>query len=108
MVKYQVKIANEAKQSLKEFYNWLQENESQSVASKVRDGLLQSIDALGERPDKNGLLKEMIGSEIEYRRVLKWSYKVIFTIEEQVKEVKVVDIVHSRRSPKYIQKRFGQ
>lgn len=107
MVKYQVKIAKEAKQSLKEFYNWLQENESELVASKVKDGLLQSIEALSERPERNGLLKEMARSEIEYRRVLKWSYKVVFIIEEQAKEVKVVDIVHSRRSPKYIQKKLG-
>ena len=40
MVNYQVKISKEARRSLKEFYNWLKENQSELVASKVREGLL--------------------------------------------------------------------
>lgn len=106
MVRYQVKISEEAKQSLVDFYTWLRENESEVIASKVRSGLLDSIESLALRPDRNGFLTEMIGSEIEYRRILKWSYKIIFTIKEDHKEVIVVDVIHARRSPKYIQNKL--
>ncbi len=43
MVKYQVEISDEAKDALKKIYDWLKEEESLSVAQKVRGGILDAI-----------------------------------------------------------------
>lgn len=43
MVKYQVEISDEAKDALKKIYDWLKDEESLSVAQKVRDGILDAI-----------------------------------------------------------------
>lgn len=108
MVEYQVKVGKEAKQSLRDFYTWLKKNESESLAIKVIEGIIESIASLSIRPERYGLLLEMPGSEIEYRKILKWSYKIIFVIEEELKEVFVVDVIHASRNPKYIQKKLGK
>ena len=50
MVNYQVKISTEASQRLKNFYIWLEDNQSELVGSKVREGLIKSIESLCSRP----------------------------------------------------------
>jgi len=39
MVKYKVKLSKEARASLNEIYDWLKENESASIANKVKNGI---------------------------------------------------------------------
>ncbi|NET38245.1 MAG: type II toxin-antitoxin system RelE/ParE family toxin [Cyanothece sp. SIO1E1] len=41
---------------------------------------------------------------ITYRRVLKWSYRIIYTIEEEDLLVIVVEIDHSNRNPVELEK----
>ena len=107
MVEYRVKVGNEAKENLRSIYFWLKENEGFTVANKVRTGLLDSIDSLKKMPQIHGLVQEIQSSKFEYRRVLKWSYKIIFTINENQSEVLVVDVIHSKRNPKDLQEKFG-
>lgn len=107
MVIYKVSVSDEAKASLRNIYGWLKENESLQTAQKVRDGILDAIDELAKMPQRHGIAKEIENDQIIYRRVLKWSYKVIFTIDEDEIEVLVVDIVHAKQNPKRLQDKFG-
>ena len=54
-------------------------------------------------PERNGLLNGVDNLAITYRRVLKWSYRIIYTIEEEELTVIVVEIDHSRRNPKELE-----
>jgi plasmid stabilization system protein ParE len=52
-------------------------------------------------PESRGLLQGAKGKKIVYRRVMKWAYRIIFTIieSESEKQVLVVRIDHSKRNP---------
>ncbi len=107
MVSYKVSASEEAKQSLQQIYNWLKMEVSLLTAQKVRDGILDEIAALADMPHRHAIEKAIQHNEIVYRRILKWSYRIIFTIDEELVEVLVVDIVHTKRDPKKLQDQFG-
>jgi mRNA-degrading endonuclease RelE of RelBE toxin-antitoxin system len=51
----------------------------------------------------NASCKKCKGRYVEsivYKRVLKWSYKIVFTIDADLIEVYVVDILHSKQQNK--------
>jgi len=107
MVNYQVLVSKEARDNLQAIYEWLVENESTATAQKVRDGLLDAIIDLATMPHKHSIVQEIQHDTIVYRRVLKWSYKIIFTIEEDAIQVLVVDVVHTKQNPQRLQDKFG-
>ena len=78
-----------------------------SIAKKVRDGILDEIDSLVRMPQKHGIAQEIKNDQILYRRILKWSYRIIFTIDESEIEVLIVDIVHTKQDPRRLQIKFG-
>jgi len=55
-------------------------------------------------PTKNSILQGIDDEHIIYRRVLKWSYRIIYTIEEDKLMVVVVEIDHARSDPKKLKK----
>lgn len=59
MLKYQVEISDEAKDALKKIYDWLREEESLSVAQKVRGGILGAISKLATLPQRHRILEEI-------------------------------------------------
>lgn len=65
------------------------------------------INGLEKMPQKHGVVREIENDQILYRRILKWSYRIIFTIDEDDIEVLAVDIVHSKQNPKQLQRKFG-
>lgn len=107
MVDYKVSVSDEAKDSLYRIYSWLKENESLKTAQKVRDGILEEIDQLVKMPQRHGIAQEIQNDQVVFRRILKWSYKIIFTIDEDIIEVLVVDIVHVKQDPTFLQDKFG-
>lgn len=99
MVKYLVEISDEAKDALKKIYDWLKEDESLFVAQKVRAGILDAISKLATMPQRHRILEEISDDQMVFRRVLKWSYQIIYFIDEQVIKVQVVEVIHSKRNP---------
>jgi len=105
---YVVIVDEDAKINLRNIYNWLKENESISVAVKVRDGITTAITQLSKMPQRHAVAHEIDNDKIIYRRALQWSYKIVFVVEEDFKTVYVVDITHSRRSPKWLEEKFSK
>ena len=96
---YQVVVTPRAEESLKAIVQYLEENASTSVAEKVRLAIITEIRALSKMPQRHGLLQGVNDLLITYRRVLKWPYRIIFTIEEEELIVLVLEIDHSNRNP---------
>jgi len=107
MVRYKVSVSDEAKETLRNIYHWLKENESASTAENVKKGLLDEIGGLSQMPDRYGIVQEIKNDQIVFRRILKWAYKIIFVIDEEGLEVLVVDIRHAKQSPERLQEKFG-
>lgn len=95
---YQVVLTTRAQNGIRKIYDYLIENASYDTAESVKLGIEEEIVKLSQAPDSRGLLKGH-KSQTVYRRVLKWSYRIIFTIEENELSVLVVRIDHSKSNP---------
>ncbi|MCB0586997.1 MAG: type II toxin-antitoxin system RelE/ParE family toxin [Phaeodactylibacter sp.] len=96
---YQVVVTSQAEKSLGVIVSYLMETASYEVAERVRAGIIEEIRGLSAMPQRHGLLQGVDDLLITYRRVLKWSYRIIFTVEEETFLVLVVDIDHGKRNP---------
>ena len=100
---YRVIITPEASDGLQSIVEYLEAEVSTETAERVRDGLLEAIESLERMPTQNGIVAEISDEQIVYRRILKWSYRIIYVIHESKIEVRVVDIGYSRRGPDYLE-----
>lgn len=105
MVRYKVKTTKTALDCIKAIHDYLQETASKQVAQRVYGGLFDEIDKLAEYPHRNTILRS-VGKNRIYRRKLKWSYKIIYTIEEVENLVVVVYVAHEKQSMRKIQHFF--
>lgn len=99
MVTYKVVITNQAKNSLQQIYNYIKEDSSVQAARNVRDGIRTAIAKLAQNPESNGPANDLNDEKIIYRRILVWSYRVIFRIEEQSPLLQrfIMDVRFSKR-----------
>jgi plasmid stabilization system protein ParE len=100
MVKFTVRVASKAQKSIQRIHDWLVENESQVVADQVTAGILDTIGALETMPERHAVFQELSDEKRIIRRVLKWSYKIIFSVKETQIEVLVIDVLHSKQNKK--------
>ena len=80
---YTVVVTQGAKENLREIVEYVAENASYKKAKKVRDRIEEEMAKLAKMPDAKGLLRGVKKKTTIYRRVLVWSYRIIFTIEER-------------------------
>jgi len=85
---------------------YLEEESSFATAERVLSNLLEAIDSLSTYPESNGILHEISDEEITYRRLIKWSYRIIYNVEETTKRVYVVDVDHVRKDPLRLKEAF--
>jgi len=95
---YQVVLTPGAQADLKNIYDYLLENVSYETAERVRLGIEEEIIRLSQMPESRGLLRGTTSKTV-YRRVLKWSYRIIFTVKEEALLVLVVRIDHAKSDP---------
>ncbi|MCB0705323.1 MAG: type II toxin-antitoxin system RelE/ParE family toxin [Saprospiraceae bacterium] len=95
---YQVILTPGAQNDIRNIYDYLMENASYESAERVRLGIEEEMINLADMPESKGLLQGTT-SQTVYRRVLKWSYRIIFTIEEAELRVLVVRIDHEKMDP---------
>jgi plasmid stabilization system protein ParE len=95
---YQVVLTPGVQGDIRSIYDYLLENASYQTAERVKAGIEEEIVKLAQMPESRGLLRGTT-SETVYRRVLKWSYRIIFTIEEEQLRVLVVRIDHAKSDP---------
>ena len=96
---YKIVVTQRAQDSLELMVDYLRENASDRTAEKVRDAIEKAMADLAKMPTANALLKGTKNSFIVYRRVLVWSYRIIYTIEEDELLVIVIDIDHAKMNP---------
>ena len=96
---YQVVVTPQAEESLDAIVGYLLETASDAVAERVRAGIIEEIRGLSNMPQRHGLLQGVDNLLITYRRALKWSYRIIFTVAEEDFLVLVIEIDHGKRNP---------
>lgn len=100
--KYQVVISSQAQKSLDHIVDYIADNASDETAKKVEKGLLEAALNLTKFPHRHPILHRAKKGTV-YRYVLKWSYKIIFTVEEADDNVIVIEMFHSSQDPKKLE-----
>jgi len=105
--RYEVVVTQKAEKSLEEIVLYLEKEVSYQTAEKVRLSLLELIFSLNKHPESNGILHEISDAQTEYRRVLKWFYRVIYHIDQEQGLIYVVEIDHTKRDPRKLLESFN-
>lgn len=95
---YQIILSKAAIKNLRDIYEYLYDNVSFETAEYVKEGLEAEIAKLAQSPEANGLLQGH-NSAVVYRRVLKWSYRIIFTVEEEQLVVEIIRVDNQKMNP---------
>ncbi len=101
--KYRVIITPEVREGSQNIVEYLEENASFAIADKVRKSLLNVIADLSKMPHRHSIVRQISDEKVTYRRVLQWNYRMIFVINEDKIEVRVIDISSDRRNPSYLE-----
>ena len=100
MVKqYQVVFTLEARQTLRKVTDYIRRTDSDVRAKYVRKGLLKSTRHLINLPNSHPVLLTSSRTNITYRFLPKWQFKIIFTVEEDINRVIINRIFHDKQSP---------
>jgi plasmid stabilization system protein ParE len=105
---YQVVITSRAEASLEQILDYLADEVSLQTAIKVRDELEKAIRSLSKMPQRNTILPDISDEQIVYRRIQRWNYRVIYTIEENELLVLVVEVDYAKRDPQKLKEQFGK
>ena len=103
---YEIVVTEKASKNLELIVLYVKEEVSLRTADKIRLSLLDAISKLSEHPESNGILHEISDKKTIYRRVIKWSYRVIYHIDEEQKLIYVMDVDHVKRNPNKLKENF--
>ena len=95
MVKLAVRWSEQSKIDLKEIFLYIKNVESHERAKYVVSNIRIVANMITPFPTKHA--KEPFITDIDVRYIVKWSYKILFTIEE--KHVNIVRIFHTSQNP---------
>ncbi len=98
--KYQIVVSPEARDDLKRELDYIRRKWSVQRAKLVRDGISKVIAQLDTFPDAHPKLHRICTEERTYRFVPKWAYLIVFRIEIEKSQVRVVSIFSSDQEPK--------
>jgi len=98
MKTYQVIWSEKAKEDLLRIYDFIY-NQSPQGADKVFDVLLDLGDSLDKLPYRFPIEDLMIEAKNEYRFISKWSYKIIFFVDEKNDQVIITQIFGTAQNP---------
>lgn len=103
---YKVIILPEAEIGLQQIVAYLRRTASDTVAKKVQKEIVKTIRKLKKLPASHPILTDISDDKTIYRRILKWSYRIVFTIHEDELQVLVVDIDHGAKNPQELVNKF--
>ena len=104
MVQYTVITVAQALDQLQRIVEYITKNDSLGNAKIVNNGIIETIETLKTMPSRNSVYKTVKKTKETYRFIPKWSYNIIYRIEDDPPVVKVVTIAHAAQNPKRIEK----
>jgi len=105
MVKlFKVVFSPKSRQRLKDISDYYQTTASDSVAKKVRKGIVEEAIKLEKLPDSKPILPNTEDFDPPVRYTKKWSFKIIFSIFKKKDEVLIETIRHDKELPESVRK----
>ncbi|PTM09126.1 MAG: hypothetical protein DA408_19095 [Bacteroidetes bacterium] len=106
MKKYKVQLTPRARRSITHIISYLQEEQSKSAAQHVRRGIMDKIKSLNNLPASHEIFEEISAEQQVYHKTLQWKYKIVFTVDDDVLQVVVVQVYHGHRGDRWINSQF--
>lgn len=102
MKKYKVQLTSRARTSITRIISYLEEEQSVEVAQHVRRGIMDKIKSLENLPKSHEVFEEISSEQQIYHRTLQWRYKIVFSVDDDVLQVVVVQVYHGARGSKWV------
>lgn len=102
MKKYTVRLTPRAIESINKIIDDLYEHASVNYATRVEQAIIDAIDGLQTMPNIHQKATELKRGESKYRRALVLDYKIVYTVNEDVLEVVVVQAYNQSRGQEWI------
>ncbi len=106
MKKYSIALTPRARTSIIQIVQYLEKEASKSISQKVQKGIMDTIRGLATLPESHSVFEEISDNKVIYRRILKWNYKIVFTVNNDLLEVVVVQVYHGSRSLQWLKKKL--
>lgn len=94
-----------AEKQLDKIFDYYQENASPQVAEKLLKGIISAPQGLLRNPHIGPVEEQLKGLENEYRYLVYKSYKIIFSLNHQSKQIKIADVFDTRQNPGKIKRK---
>ena len=95
MVMYSVRWSEQSKTDLKEIFEYIKNAESYERARYVIAGIRETANKITYFPTKHAKEPAILDDTVRY--AVKWSYKIVFTIDK--KHVNIARVFHTARNP---------
>lgn len=95
MVRHKVVIVAQALDQLQKIVKYVNENDSEGRSRIVYDGIVGAIESLQTMPYRNSAYETEKKTKYSYRYLPKWSFNIIYRVEDNLKVVYVVTIVNA-------------
>lgn len=102
-MEYAVKLLPEAFTDLKEAVAWYQEKNSDLVAS-FREEVQKEIDYIALHPTNY----QCKYKELRQSLVHQFPYAIFYLVDEQLQQIVIFGVLHTKRNPKTIRKRSSK
>ena len=103
MVRHKVVIVAQALEQLLQIVEYVRENDSESRARIVHDGIVEAIESLLSMPHRNPVYETRKKTKYSYRYLPKWSFNIIYRVEDDLQVVYVITIVNAARLRKNVE-----
>ncbi len=77
---------------------------SPKVAKKITQGLIKAPSILLKNPKLGQIEPSLIDLKIEYRYILYKTYKIVYRLNMENRQIRVVDVFNTRQNPKKLKR----
>jgi toxin ParE1/3/4 len=93
-----------AENELTSIYNYYIENASTNIAQKLLMGIVNAPNIILKNPRIGQVEIDLLELSHEYRYILFKSYKIIYSLDTEKKQIRIADVFDTRQDPKKIKR----
>jgi len=97
---FKVVVTQNAVEVIENIYGYYEKEVSKSVAQKIKNEILKEIFTLNILPERKSILRSKKSYTPDIRFAQKMSFKILFQVYKEVREVVVLEVIHDKESPR--------
>lgn len=94
-----------AEQQIANIYSFYLEEASIKVAKKIVRGIIKAPDSLIKNRELGQIELSLIDLKTEYRYILFKSYKIIYSLDHELSQIRIADVFDTRQNPSKLKRK---